>query len=131
MTEKKSNGNTKGQEAPKDKGASRSNYDDRNFKSKTLPDGGGLLFNFVERKYKEMFEKQLDILEQVLIITAPERKKAMYGPLKSKVLRLGNDSLSSVWEEFTKFRVTPKEIHSDVIVPPLKDEKNTKEKDNG
>jgi len=83
-----------------------------------VPDGTGLLYGYFEQMYKGMFEKQLDILEYILILTAPKDKDEMFVKLKSKILRLGNNSLRQVQDELRKYDIRPKDVVHDIVVPP-------------
>ena len=85
-----------------------------------LPNGTGLLYTYIDKMYKDMFERQLDVLEQVLIITAPRSKTEMYKGLRGKVLKLGNDSLRQLREEMAKYDIRPRTVVQDIIVPPSK-----------
>lgn len=108
-----------GKEGEGEKDFNKKNYQDRGQKS-MVPDGSGLLLGHITQVYKEMYKDHLDLLEQVLIITTPdkEKKEAMYTQLRAKVLRIGNNALRSMSDEFRKYSIRPKRIVHDIIVPP-------------
>jgi hypothetical protein len=84
----------------------------------SVPDGSGLLLGQVMQIYKDMYKDQLDLVEQILIITAPEKKDVMYRQLRARVLRIGNNALRSLSDEFKKYSIRPKQVVHDIIVPP-------------
>lgn len=102
----------------------RRNHKESN-KSTNYPDGTSLLFGQLSKIYKDMYKDQLDLLEQILIITASEKKETMFPQLRSKVLRIGNNALRTMGEELNKYSIRPKQIVHDIIVPPEKQEINT------
>lgn len=82
---------------------------------KGIYDGDKELKGFVIDFYTKMFEKILDLAEDFFLMSGIEKSTEIYKNMRSKILRIGNDSIRDIEEKFKDYTITTKIIRKDVI----------------
>lgn len=72
---------------------------------KNIYEGSPELKSFVKDRYKSMFEKMLDLVEDFILVSDPSNGQKVFANVRSKILRQGNNALRELEETFKQYSI--------------------------
>ena len=110
------------------------NQDTTNTNLKNIYEGSPDLKAHVIDRYKKMFEKMLDLVEDFVLVSDTNGQQ-IFQNIRSKILRQGNDATREMDEVFAQFTIKEKiRINDKIDFGALRDQETPgqdKEEDNG